>query len=353
MPAEALICQTRTVRLRFTDGVEHDVQVGKSDTVLAASLCAGLRLVHQCKSGSCGTCVGRVVSGKLCMNSAAGHCLLPTELELGQRLLCLSTPVSDTCVQLDYPSSFLGNDAPVRVVAQISVREWIAANVVRLVLKLPDAVAFDFRCGQYVRLRVPGTGQWRSYSLATTPEALPIVELLVRILPQGVMSDYLRDQCVIGEDVELEGPHGSFCLRASQAPHVMIAGGTGLAPIMAMIDQVRRMAGRRPKVLVSFGCASPESLFYVEQLRARVDWMPNLEVRVTVDRGGADYRGSVGNPVHTVAPADVSDPNTMAYLCGPQPMIAAARSHLKALGLRSENVFAELFVPSAQTSAQS
>jgi len=352
-PTEAIVCRSRTVRLRFADGVAHEVRVGESDTVLAASLRSGIQLIHQCKSGSCGTCVGRVTSGTLSMDSGAGHCLLPSEMALGQRLLCLSTPLSDACVQLDYPSSFLRGDGPMCVVGQISAREWVAANVVRLGLNLSDAVGFDFRCGQYMRVRIPGTDQWRSYSVATTPTELPTVELLVRILPEGVMSDYLRDRCAIGDNVELEGPHGSFCLRASQARHVMIAGGTGLAPIMSMLDQVRRIEGRRPKVLLSFGCASPESLFYLEELQARSDWMPNLEVRVTVDCGGANYRGAVGNPVGAVTAADVADSNTMAYLCGPQPMIAAARSHLKALGLRPENVFAELFAPSAQESLQS
>lgn len=337
------------VTLRFSDSLRKSINVKRSDTVLEAALRVGVPLMHQCKSGSCGTCIGRVTSGSLSLDATTGHCLLPSEIESGHRLVCISTALTDACVEFDYPSSFLETDAVARATAHVTARDWVAVNVVRLRLQLEPQASFDFRCGQYLRVRVPGTDEWRSFSMATTPAELPRIELLVRVLPRGAMSDYLRERCGIDDQLDVEGPHGAFRWRESRSPHIMIAGGTGLAPMLGMLEQVRRLSGKRPPVVLSFGCASPHNLFYLDELQARAEWMPNLSVRVSVDQDETGYEGRVGNPVSAITPADITSPATVAYLCGPPLMIDAARAHLTALGVRPENILAEIFTPSAQS----
>jgi benzoate/toluate 1,2-dioxygenase reductase subunit len=125
----------------------------------------------------------------------------------------------------------------------------------------------------------------------------------------------------------------------------MIAGGTGLAPMLAMIDAIRARPGRKPKVLLSFGCQTPEGLFALDQLDLRRDWFPQLETRICVDRGAA-AGVRTGNPVEAIGAEDALPPDSVAYLCGPPGMIEAARRHLEALGLDPANIFAEHFTAS-------
>ena len=130
-----------------------------------------------------------------------------------------------------------GDARPVRARAFIDTVERVAADVVRLRLELADGEWMDFRAGQYLQIRVPGAEQLRSYSVASSPDDLPNIELLVRLLPGGVMSRWLTDVAAPDDLVEVEGPFGSFFLRESvRAPQIMIAGGTGLAPMISMID---------------------------------------------------------------------------------------------------------------------
>ncbi|PKO58966.1 MAG: methane monooxygenase, partial [Betaproteobacteria bacterium HGW-Betaproteobacteria-19] len=100
-----------------------------------------------------------------------------------------------------------------------------------------------------------------------------------------------------------------------------------------------------PPMLLSFGCATPDVLFYLDEIELRRQWLPTLEARVCVDRG-ANGSFHEGSPVSALTAADVSEPDTVAYLCGPQGMIDAATTRLVELGVAPANIFSEQFVPS-------
>ncbi len=336
------------VTLRFQDGVEKQLRAAPGQTILDAAKQAGVRLVHQCLTGSCGTCVAKTVSGTVRMDSSRGTSLLPSEHAEGLRLTCTSCAETDAVLALDYASTLLDEAQPQKYASTVSAMEWVASNVVRLSLQVADADGFDFRSGQYVRLRVPGSDAWRSYSMASTAADLPRVDLLLRVLDDGAMSNYLRGSCAVGAAMELEGAFGSFFWRASKAQHIMVAGGTGLAPMLAMLDEIRAQPGRKPKVLLSFGCATEDNLFCLDELEVRSAWMPTLQNRVSVSSPQAGYQGLVGNPVSVLGAGDVTDPEAVAYLCGPPAMIEAARNHLESLGVKRENIYAEHFSASAQ-----
>ena len=116
--------------------------------------------------------------------------------------------------------------------------------------------------------------------------------------------------------------------------------------MMAMIDALRAAPGRKPKVILSFGCQTPEGLFSLDQIELRQHWMPSLDARISVDRGEAGEKVRLGNPVSAITADDGLTPDSVAYLCGPPGMIEAARHHLESLGLSPENIFAEQFVAS-------
>ena len=334
------------VSLRFADGVEQRVDVAAGHGVLEAALAAGAPVLNQCRSGSCGSCMARLVGGDARMRPGVASSLLPSEQAQGQRLLCLTEAVSDCAFEFAYDSR-AGAGGPAKASAFIDTIERIAPDAVRLKLELAEGDWIDFRPGQFVELTVPGTDARRRYSMASSPAALPVIELLVRLLPGGVMSDYLRDRARVDDVIALTGPYGGFFLRDKvKAPHIMIAGGTGLAPMMSMLDAIRARPGARPNVLLSFGCATPEGLFNLDELDLRSHWMPGLATRISVDSGAAGAAWRIGNPVAAITADDARDPASVAYLCGPPGMVRAAREHLERLGLDPANIHAEQFVAS-------
>jgi benzoate/toluate 1,2-dioxygenase reductase subunit len=334
------------VAIAFSDGVEHELTVEPGQTVLDAAVAAELPILYQCRSGSCSSCIATLVEGEAETRPGASSTLLAAERAEGKRLLCVTEPRGDCRFELGYDSA-AGTAKPVDAQAFVNAVEKVAADVVRLELELADGYWMDFRPGQFVQVAVPGTDEVRSYSMASTPADLPKVELLIRILPGGVMSDWLVNRAKPDDVVKLSGPYGAFFLREKvKAPHIMIAGGTGLAPMMSMIDSIRATSGRKPKVILSFGCQSEDGLFHRDAIDLRQLWLPTLDVRISVDRGPAPDGVRVGNPVEVIGNGETIDPDSVAYLCGPPGMLAAARQHLEALGLSPDNIFAEQFTAS-------
>ena len=337
--------ETGEVTLTFADGAEHVLAVKTGQSVLDAGLAAGLPLLHQCRSGSCSSCHARLVSGQADHRAGAGSSLTPVEKAEGLRLLCMTEPQGACRFTLDYDSK-VGENRPVVAQSFVNSVERVATDVVRLELELAEGCWMTFRPGQFINVKVPGTDAVRSYSMATTPADLPRIELFIRILPGGVMSNWLENRAAPDDVVTIEGPFGAFFLKDKvRAPHVMIGGGTGLAPMLSMIDALRATPGKKPRVLLSFGCQTPEGLFALDRLELRGHWLPQLETRVSVDRGEVAH-ARTGNPVAAITAHDALPPDAVAYLCGPPGMIAAARVHLEGLGLSSENIFAEHFTAS-------
>ena len=332
------------VTFRFSDGVEQALDVAPGQLVLDAAIDAGLAVAYQCRSGSCTSCIAHLSAGKADMRPGSSS-LMPSEKAAGQRLLCLTEAQSDCAFELPYDSTSVGTAT--RAHAFINAVERLASDVVRLELELADGYWLDFKPGQFIQLAIPGTDQSRSYSIASTPADLPKIELLIRLLPDGLTSNWLRDHAKADDAVILEGPYGSFFLRPAPAtaPQLMIAGGTGLAPMLSMIDTLRAKPGKKPRIILSFGCATPDALFHQEPLELRSQWMPSLETRISVDRGEPPEGVRLGNPVTAMLETPL-DPASLAYLCGPPAMVAAARDALIAAGLAPENIHAEQFVAS-------
>lgn len=344
-PRAASATGTHRVELRYTDGVVRSLEVAAGRTILDAGLEEGFPLLHQCRSGSCSSCIAKLVHGNAERSAGSSSTLLRSEYEAGQRLLCQTEAVSDCAFDLSYESA-VGAAAPKQVRAFVNSVERIASNVVKLTLELADGDWLSFLPGQFVQIAVPGSDTVRSYSPASTPAALPILEFFIRLLPGGAMSSWLTDHAAPDDVIELSGPFGAFYLREQvRAPHILVAGGTGLAPILSILDTLRVQAGRKRRVVLSFGCMSPQALFALSELDLRRMWLPTLDARISVDNGATGSLLS-GNPVDALRAADCADPETVAYLCGPPPMVAAAHERLEAFGLRPENIFAEQFVAS-------
>jgi benzoate/toluate 1,2-dioxygenase reductase subunit len=337
---------TYRITLNFSDGITKIFDVQQDKSILDEAIKSGIPLLHQCRSGICSSCMCNLNDGEVSAINGTSSTLLRDEYDLGYRLLCISKAESDCTIDLAYASD-VGSQKIEQVKAFIDSIETIATNTVRLNVELAEGSNIEFRPGQYLRIDVPGVGSARSYSPSSTKKSLPIIEFLIRLIPGGEMSAYLAERAEVDQVLSLSGPYGTFFFREEhkRSPHIFVAGGTGLAPILSIIDTIRQSSGIKPKMLLSFGCATPDGLFSLDEIQLRKQWMPSLESRVSVDRGAEEIYYS-GNPVSPLQQADVTDPNTVAYLCGPQPMIDFATSRLIALGVRTENIFSEQFVAS-------
>lgn len=339
---------TYLVTLHFEDDEERRIEVEHDEFVLDAALRQQVPLVHQCRSGSCSTCIAQLVTGNVEMAPDRPTSLLAAEAAEGKRFLCSSYARANSEVRLHYPSSLIYGAQLQSLHAAVAALEWPSSSVARLTLEIAEDTDFSFQSGQYVRLKVPGAVEWRSYSMASTARDLPRMDFLVRILSGGLVSEYLRTRCRVGDEILIQGPMGAFILHSPRAPQIFIAGGTGLAPILAMIDEIRYRPGPRPQILLSFGCASEQQFFYRDEIELRQWWMPELKLTLSADQvNEADSGLRQGTPVAAVEHEPITDPQTVAYLCGPPLMIDAARQRLIEMGVASEHIYAEQFVASA------
>jgi len=329
---------------RFSDGVEHEVTALEGETVLDAAKRSNVPMTWQCLTGSCSTCLCKVESGEVSMDSSKTVSLLPSEIKEGLRLACTAYAKSNSVIKLDYSSTFSEEHAVHQDTALVSEIEWVNHNTVCLELELPEDTEFEeFEAGQYVRLQVPGTEEWRSYSMSSTVDDLPSLSFYIRVSDQGVMADYLRSRCEVGDEIPVDGAYGILYLREEKVPQIMIAGGTGLAPMLSMIDTLRLNNFRRKPIVLAFGCSQQKDLFAMDELEMRSDWMRNLDVRTCVDNPDDGWEGLTCYPHLSITEDDVTDEDTLAYLCGPPPMVEASKERLISLGLKPENIHAELW----------
>ncbi len=327
-------------RLRFQDGAEVLIPVEKGQTVLDGAMGADAPLRYDCCAGSCGSCVVQRLRGSVDIDRSGALPITEQEINEGLVPTCLARLNSDAEFLLPYAAQ-PAPSPPGRQGALVTAINPLAANVVQLKLSLDAPDDFRFMPGQYLRLRPPGQRVTRAYSIASTPEALPELELLIRLVPGGLMSDWLQTTAAIGDRVTIYGPMGAFALQPVSHRQVFVAGGTGLAPVVSML---RALRGSDRQALLCFGCTRPQELFYREELRQLQTEMPDLDLRISViEDPSAELLN--GTSVDQLRSGD-TDADTTAYLCGPPAMITAARTRLLELGLSVEAIRAERFLPS-------
>ena len=310
--------------------------VAPGQSVVDAAIAADVPLRFDCTTGNCGTCIAHCTGGDV----DTEICAVVSEVEAagGMVATCLTRLRADVTLELDYPLAPLPSP-PQRHAARLASLDRVSATVSRLNIELVAPDDFRFQPGQYLRLRAPGLKVARAYSIASTMAELPLVELLIRHVPGGQMAGWLEERAQPGDRLALHGPLGSFGLDDRHRRQVFIAGGTGLAPVLAMI----RTRPKDTTMLLCFGCTLAEDLFYEAELRALAVTTPGLEIRLAV-MGGA--RGAVrsGTAVGLLRDADLIGAAGY-YLCGPPPMVEAARALLTARGVPARAIRSERFQP--------
>jgi CDP-4-dehydro-6-deoxyglucose reductase, E3 len=328
--------------------------VQRDEAILAAAIRQGIGLPYGCRDGACGSCKCKVLDGRVLHGAHQLKALSVDEEDAGYALTCCAAPQTD--VVLEARTVAGAGDMPVRrIPARVMHITKPAVDVAIVRLQLPANDALRYHAGQYVDVLLRD-GSRRSYSMANAPHtqgSTPSIELHIRHLPGGVFSDQVFGGMKEKDILRLEGPFGSFFLREdSLKPMVLLASGTGYAPIQALIEHLRFKRIDRPVVLY-WGCRTLADLYLHHDalaLAAITDQTPQLRyVPVLSQPQPSDHwTGRTGN-VHQAVMADLPDlSGHQVYACGAPVMVDAARHdfHLHC-GLPADEFFADAFTNAA------
>jgi benzoate/toluate 1,2-dioxygenase reductase subunit len=330
------------IALNFEDGVTRFVTCKAGEKVLDAAFRAKINLPMDCSDGVCGTCKCRAESGSYDLgDDYIEDALTEDEKESGLVLTCQMVPESDCVIAVPASSTACKTEQSKFAATVIKVE---AHNDAAIVLELDvDATAPVFLPGQYVNIDVPGSGQHRSYSFSSAPGESKI-SFLIKKIPGGVMSTWL-ESAQAGNKVELTGPLGSFYLRAVERPLLLLAGGTGLAPFLSMLEVLAR-ANSQQKVHLIYGVTRDLDLVQVDAIDAYVAKLPNFTYSTVVAETDSTHPRKGWVTQHMPAEA-VNDGNVDVYLCGPPPMVDAVRKHFDDNGVKPNSFHYEKFTPNA------
>lgn len=329
------------------------VQCAAGQTVLSAVLASRKFIRYGCKNGGCGSCRLRVVDGDV-EQRGLPFGLTDADRASGWVLACTAVPMSDCVIDVDEMELSLDEfDAGDRICnysCEVESRLALTDDIRVLRLRVGSGDPFKFIAGQFVNVEVPGTGEFRSFSMSNPPSDATCIELIVRLLPGGKFSEYLETGLQVGDRLRVHGPYGQLKIRLSHRPMIAIAGGSGMAPILSMLTDLAEKGNTR-KVTFFFGARRFQDLYFADRLRDLQQRMPSLDVVYSVLEGApSGWNGETGNVTDVVSKRLDSLEGFDAYLCGPPGMIDAARSLLMQRGVRPRNIYLDAFVATGSAS---
>ncbi|MCJ7872302.1 2Fe-2S iron-sulfur cluster binding domain-containing protein [Phaeobacter sp. J2-8] len=263
-----------SIKIKFSDGEIFAFRGDEYVSVLQSAEIAGLTLAKDCEMGDCQTCKCRLAAGEVELDELAFDTLEEDEQASGAMLSCVSLPRSD--IEVDMPYARADLLRPRRLTAKVENIEYLSARTVKLTLRLTGGTRLEFRPGQYVNLTCDGVT--RSYSMSNPDRDDRDLEFHIALLDDGDMSAKLR-AIAVGASIGVEGPQGIFYLRKIPGPIVMIAGGTGIAPMLSMLRSLEADGKQDQKILLCYGANTLDDLCARPALRQLQEQFPNLDVR--------------------------------------------------------------------------
>ncbi|RTR06494.1 benzoate 1,2-dioxygenase electron transfer component BenC [Halomonas nitroreducens] len=336
-----------TIALNFEDGVTRFIGCKEGETVLDAAYRQKVNLPMDCSDGVCGTCKGHCEQGEFDMGDEyLEEALSDEEAAEGQVLTCQMVPSTDCVVQVPVAST-LCKTAVGKVEGTVAMVEPLSEDSIELVIDLDDGAELAFLPGQYIHIDVPGTAEHRCYSFSSKPGESRTT-FLIRNVPGGLMSGYLTDQCKVGERLSLSGPMGSFYLREITRPVLMLAGGTGLAPFLSMLEQLAQKQeegqGCEAPVHLIYGVNQDDHLVKIDALDALKERLPTFSYATVVVDEDSDHPRK-GYVTHHMDTEVLHDGDIDVYLCGPPPMVDAVLKHFDVQGIAPQSFHYEKFTP--------
>lgn len=331
--------------IRLEDGPEIGCAGGQN--ILEACLTAGVPMPYNCRSGECAECRAVLVDGSVEESPGADPAVFTdADRDRGRILTCLCAPTSDITLRVALRD---GAAAPKieRVNALVEQVTPVSASVVQVVLETPWEIAY--RAGQYFEWGLPGIAPNRYFSAASRPGDARLV-FDVRLYPGGKVSDYVRSVLRPGEAIEVAGPFGHFGFTANDhRPAVCVAGGTGLAPIKAMLEDAFATGGGR-QIELFYGARAAGDLYDIDLLERWAGEHPGFRYHIALsdEPDGTEWSGHRGLVTDLVRDNLFDGFGLEAYLCGPPPMIDATIPVLEDIGVEAHDIHADRFSPAKQ-----
>lgn len=318
-------------------GQSFDVATGEA--VLDAALRSQIALPHECQFGGCGSCRIKLVEGSVGYDEELPMGLTPEEAEAGYALACQARPACDLVISVEPTTAC---SPPTRVIATVEEVRAMGSNVTRLRLRLPENLDLVYQPGQYMNVQL-GDGRHRSFSMASKPCGQS-VDFHVRRIPGGYFTDQqLRTLCD-GSPLEVELPLGNFRFHAEDyRPLVMVATGTGLAPIKSMLESLMG-DDDCPPVSLYWGMRTEADLYLHDEILRWTEHLYEFQYVPVLSRAGSSWTGRRGY-VQDAVLADLPDLSEHAiYLCGSPTMITDAKAAFTKCGASMDHIYADSFV---------
>lgn len=315
------------------EGKQYACNAGES--VLESLMRQGVMLPSSCQSGACQACMVRAREGQPTALSQQG--LKDTQKAQNYFLPCVCYPDDDLTIVL--------SDTSERFDVRLLEKELLNESVVRLRFEKP--VGFDYKAGQFINLMRTDIELTRSYSLASLPGE-PWLELHVKRVPDGRMSNWLFDDLQLGGSAAFFGPAGDCFYVSGDAdqPMVLIGAGTGLAPLYGICRDMLAQGHKGPINLFHASLAAP-GLYLEEELRGLARDHSHFHYHPCVLHGEAPAGGHQGNIAEIPAAALGTLAGYRAYLCGDPPIVNALRQHCFLSGVSMQHIHTDPFSPSA------
>jgi CDP-4-dehydro-6-deoxyglucose reductase len=329
----------------------HSFTCADGDTVLAAAMAADLMLPYGCRNGACGTCKGKILDGQVDYGPYQASTLTDDEKRRGLALVCCAKPLTDLVLEINEVRR--AGDIRIRKLpCRVESIDRPAPDVAIVKLKLPANERLQFLAGQYIDLLLKD-GRRRSFSLATPPHEEGLLELHVRQVPGGFFTNQLFNEFKGREILRFEGPLGTFFLREdSDKPIILVAGGTGFAPIKGLVEHALHQGIDASRPLVLYWGARTKRDLYLPELPGQ--WQQQSRsftyIPVLSEPAPDDHWPGRTGLVHQAVLDDFADlSGYQVYACGGPAMIDAARkSFVETRALPAEEFFADSFTYAVQ-----
>jgi benzoate/toluate 1,2-dioxygenase reductase component len=338
-----------TIALNFEDGYTRIIEGLKDEKLSNSAFSARINIPLDCNDGVCGTCKCRVRSGSFDMGDEyIEDAISDEEIAQGYALACQMVPKSDMVIDI------LASSAACKVKNEtfkttIQKTEFLSSEIVKLTVKTNDGRKINYLTGQYANIEIPNSGgKTRSFSFSGG-SGTDTLEFIIRLLPDGLASNYLRDNAAEGETLNMTAPFGSFYLRDIKAPTLFFAGGTGIAPFLAMLEQLvetRHALSQHeiPPIQLFYGATTDENLVELDRLDSFKSKLPfDYKTCVSIEQSSKHAQGFV---TQWITKENLGENPYDMYICGPPPMVDAVKKSIHTEGVNQGHFYEEKFNPS-------
>lgn len=330
-----------TVRNKSTG---HRFQVQEGESVLDAALKKGYAFPYGCRNGGCGSCKGKLLQGQVDYGTKIPPALSDIDIQNGLALFCQARPSSD--LEIEVGEIAAAEELEIKTMpTKVYKKEFLADDVVRLYLKLPDGERMQFLAGQYVDILLKD-GRRRSFSIANAPHDDAYIELHIRHVDGGDFTGYVCDDLQEKDILRIDGPHGNFFLREeNHRPMIFVAGGTGFAPIKGIIEHILAENLDLPMHLY-WGVRDQKDLYLASLAERWVKHIPNFHFVPVFSQPTGDLpKDKRKGYVHEAILEDFPEgfANFDVYASGPPVMVNAVFDAFSQHGLSEENYFSDAF----------